>query len=423
MPIEEVVSPRSLKSASTHSNVSLLTGGFDRPYAYGLAMALVDKNVHLDVIGSDTIDSEEMHTTENLNFINLWPSVRGKSTRLVKLWRVVAHYRSLMTYVITAKPRLFHILWNSKIQLFDRTLLMLYYKAFGKKIALTAHNVNQDRRDSKDSWINRITLRIQYHLVDHIFVHTEKMREELIGDFGVAKNSVTVISYPINNAFPDTKLTPQEAKAKLGLSVSDKTILFSGKIKSYKGIEQLFAAFKLVIARDESYRLIVAGAVDKGLEGYMLSLEGTVAEEIAKRQIILEKRFIPDAEMEIYLKAADVLALPYSEIFQSGVLFLGYSFGLPVIATDVGSFREDVIEGETGYICRPGDAEDLARAIETYFSGDLYENLSRRRQDIKNYANANHSWDALARATCDIYAGLLGELKSESVGIDSHSRI
>lgn len=411
MPVDDVLPSRSADCRSAFLNVSLLTGGFDRPYAYGLAMALAAKNVHLDVIGSDTIDSAEMHTTENLNFINLWPSARGRSTRLIKLWRVANHYKSLMTYVITAKPRMFHILWNSKIQLFDRTLLMLYYKALGKKIALTAHNVNQDRRDSKDTWINRVTLRIQYHLTDHIFVHTEKMREELTEEFGVAKNSITVIRYPVNNAFPDTILTASQAKEKLGLSASDKAILFSGKIKSYKGIEYLLAAFKLIIARDESYRLIIAGDVDKGLEGYMRSLEGTVSEEIAARKIILEKRFIPDEEMEIYLKAADVLALPYSEIFQSGVLFLGYSFGLPVIATDVGSFREDVIEGRTGYICKPADARDLARAIETYFASSLYENLSSRRQEIKNYANINHSWDAVAKLTCDVYTGLLGESK------------
>jgi glycosyltransferase involved in cell wall biosynthesis len=53
--------------------------------------------------------------------------------------------------------------------------------------------------------------------------------------------------------------------------------------------------------------------------------------------------------MEVYLKAADVMVLPYNEIFQSGVLFLGYSFGLPVIATDVGSFREEIVEGERGF--------------------------------------------------------------------------
>ena len=46
--------------------------------------------------------------------------------------------------------------------------------------------------------------------------------------------------------------------------------------------------------------------------------------------------FIPDDETEIYFKAADVLVLPYRDIYQSGVLFLGHSFGLPVLAADVG---------------------------------------------------------------------------------------
>ena len=54
---------------------------------------------------------------------------------------------------------------------------------------------------------------------------------------------------------------------------------------------------------------------------------------------------VPDAETELYFKAADVLALPYTHVFQSGVLFLGYNFGLPVIASDVASLREDVVEG------------------------------------------------------------------------------
>ena len=70
--------------------------------------------------------------------------------------------------------------------------------------------------------------------------------------------------------------------------------------------------------------------------------------------------YIPDDETEIYFKAADALVLPYTDIYQSGVLFLGYSFGLPTIATDVGSFREEIIEGETGLICRPADPADLA---------------------------------------------------------------
>ncbi len=95
------------------------------------------------------------------------------------------YYAKLIRYAATAKPRIFHILWNNKFELFDRTLLMLYYKLLGKKIVFTVHNVNAGRRDSKDTRLNRLTLRIQYRLADHIFVHTEKMKRELIEEFGV----------------------------------------------------------------------------------------------------------------------------------------------------------------------------------------------------------------------------------------------
>ena len=142
--------------------VTLLTGGVDRPYAYGLAMALLSKGVSLDVIGSDVVDSPEMHSSPNLRFYNLWPGRRRNATPFSRLSRTLCHYASLVRYAASAKPRVFHILWNSKVQFIDRTLLMLYYKALGKKTVLTAHNVNQGRRDSNDSLFNRITLRIQY---------------------------------------------------------------------------------------------------------------------------------------------------------------------------------------------------------------------------------------------------------------------
>ena len=59
---------------------------------------------------------------------------------------------------------------------------------------------------------------------------------------------------------------------------------------------------------------------------------------MSAQRIVLVDRFIADAEMELFLKAADVLVTPYTGISQSGVLFLAFTFGLPAIASDVGSF-------------------------------------------------------------------------------------
>jgi D-inositol-3-phosphate glycosyltransferase len=389
-------------------DVALLTGGIDRPYAFGLAMALAAKNVQLDVVGNDIVDSPEMHRTANITFVNLWPARQPRPSPIGKVSRTLQHYVSLMRYAAGTSPRVFHILWNSKIQIFDRTLLMLYYKVLGKRVALTAHNVNQAKRDSTDTWLNRITLRIQYHLCDDIFVHTRKMKDELIREFGVKDRSVTVIRHPINNAFPDTSLSPSEAKRRLGLEDAHKTILCLGKIKPYKGIEYLLQAFKKLAAEDMQYRLVIAGEVQKGSESYLESLVQMTPVELKKGLVILKTQFIPDKDMELYLKAADVLVLPYKDIFQSGVLFLGYSFGLPVIATDVGSFREEIIQGETGYLCRPGDPEDLVIAVDTYFASDLFKDLTVRRGRLKEYANANHSWNAVAELTRNAYLTMLG---------------
>ena len=408
---EDVIIHAGSMAQQAEFDVALLTGGFDRPYAYGLAMALVQKGVRLDLIGSDEVDSPEMHTTAGLQFLNLWPS-RSTNRARAKLSRVLKYYARLIRYTAVAEPKIFHILWNSKVQLFDRTLLMLYYKAMGKKIALTAHNVNQGRRDGNDSLLNRLTLRMQYRLTDHIFVHTQKMKAELIAEFGVHDRVVTVIRHPINDAFPDTELTPADAKRKLGLRSSEKAILCFGRIKPYKGIEHLLSAFQQLTKNDPNYRLIIAGEVQKSNEQYMADLKQTIRLELERSQIILKTQFIPDAEMEIYLKAADVMVLPYNEIFQSGVLFLSYTFGLPVIATDVGSFREEIVEGNTGFLCQPGNPADLAKTIDKYFASDLYRNLGERRQEIENYADVHHSWGSVALLTRNAYAKMLGRRPS-----------
>lgn len=404
----EVRAPTDTKPISTvEIEIGLLTGCQDRPYAFGLAMALISKHVRLDVVGSDEVDSPEMHSSLKLHFLNLRGNQRQESNPVRKISRLLIYYARLIRYATRTEAKILHILWNNRFESFDRTLLMLYYKMLGKKIVLTVHNVNQARRDSNDSLLNRLTLRIQYRLSDHIFVHTQKMKSELAEDFGVREGAVTVIPFGINNAVPRTDLTPSDAKRHLGIEAGEKAILFFGRLRPYKGLEHLLAAYQQLATRRPDYRLIIASEPKKGSEEYFEEIQQTIRRVDSQGRIISKIQFIPDKEMELYLKAADVLVLPYKEIFQSGVLFLAYSFGLPVVAADVGSFREEIIEGKTGFLFNPGDAVDLANAIERYFESELYRNLTNRRQEIREYGNTQHSWDAVGEKTVAIYAELL----------------
>ncbi len=405
-PATAIGTPTNEAVPASALEVTLLTAGRDRHYASGLAMALVSQGISLEVIGSDEVDGPEMHTTPKVNFLNLRGSQPQNISVAMKAWDLLSYYARLMRYARSAKPKIFHILWNGKFEYFDRTALMLYYKLLGKRIVFTAHNVNAGKRDLNDSWLNRLTLTIQYRLVDHIFVHTEKMKSELLEDFGVRLQSITVIPYGINNAVPDTDLTPAQAKQRLGVADGEKAILFLGKIRPYKGLEYLLTAFQLLSSRGSNYRLIIAGEPTKQSQVYFDEIRRIINQEFSPAQIIVKMQYIPDTEMELFLKAADVLVLPYKDITQSGVLFLGYSFGLPVVATDVGSLREEIIEGRTGFVCKPTDPVDLAKALETYFQSDLYKELPRRRREIREYGYTQHSWDIVGRLTHAVYTGL-----------------
>jgi glycosyltransferase involved in cell wall biosynthesis len=388
------------------SSVALLTGGADKPYSFGLATSLMSKGVTLDLIGNDDLDCPQFHGQPGVNFLNLRGDQRPDVAIGTKISRVLMYYARLIRYAAAAKPGIFHILWNNKFEFFDRTLLMLYYRLLGKKIVLTLHNVNARTRDGNDTRLNRLTLRIQYRLADHFFVHTEKMKLELIEEFGAPAAEITVIPFGINNAVPNTSLTRTGARQQLGIRENAKAILFFGNITPYKGLEYLTRAFQQILGRHEDYQLIIAGR-PKNCESYWSAIRETIREDVQKGRILLKADFVPDDQTEVYFKAADVLALPYRHIYQSGVLFLGYSFGLPVLAADVGSLKDDIVEGKTGFVFRPDDPLDLARAIEEYFASDLYEGLNNRRQEIRDYAIEHHSWEVVCQMTMRVYSGLL----------------
>jgi len=386
--------------------VALLTGGGDRPYAFGLATEVIRSGAALDLVGSDDLDSPEFHGRPQVRFLNLRGDQRPEVRSAEKVLRVLWYYFRLIRYALTSKPKIFHVLWNNKFQSFDRTVLMLYYKALRKRIALTVHNVNAARRDSRDTLWNRLTLRIQYRLADHLFAHTDKMKVELSEEFGVPKSRITVVPFGINNAVPNTSLTPTRAKQRLGLREQEKAILFFGNIAPYKGLEYLVAAFHEILRRDRDYRLLIAGR-PKDCAEYWERIHASIRGDLESGKILLKAQYIPDEETEAYFKGSDVLVLPYTHIYQSGVLFLAHSFGLPVLAADVGSLKEELVEGKNGFVFRPADPADLARAIERYFSSDLFSRLDQQRGEIRDRAAKQHSWETVGRMTMEVYAGLL----------------
>jgi glycosyltransferase involved in cell wall biosynthesis len=386
--------------------VSLLTGGQDRHYAYGLATVLAARGVRLEIVGSDEVDCPQFHDPPLITFLNLRGDQRRDAGLGEKVARLSRYYARLVRYAFTARPRLFHILWNNRLETVDRTLLMLYYRLLGKRIALTAHNANIAARDSHDSSLNRLTLRIQYRLAHHIFVHTDECKRTICGEFGVRRKAVTVIPYGINNAVPQTAMDSRAARTRLGIDPNDKCVLFFGAIAPYKGLDLLAEAFVEIAERDPAYRLVIAGKPKGGCEQYVEDIRRALAAHLTSGRVQARIDYVPDEEAEVYFKAADVLVLPYRSIFQSGILFFAYSFGLPVIASDIGPFKDEIREGVNGFLCAPHDPHAIAGALERYFHSTIYSNLEDNRRIVKDMAVAKNSWEPVGDITHAVYAGL-----------------
>ena len=92
------------------------------------------------------------------------------------------------------------------------------------------------------------------------------MKREVVECFGVRENRVSVIPYGINNAVPNSALTPRQAKQHFGIADGDKTILFFGQIAPYKGLDYLVDAFETLTTADPAYPLIVAGKPKPGAD-------------------------------------------------------------------------------------------------------------------------------------------------------------
>ena len=389
----------------TPLRVSILTGGRDPHYAVPLISSLALQPALIDVIGSDLFLTDELAGRTNVEVFNLHQINEPNTSAFKKLLRLAGTYWRLIAYAARTDSRLFHILWLTKAELVDTIVLLPAFKLLGKTMVFTAHNVDAGERDGRMTVTGSWMLRRLYRLMDHIFVHTDKMKQQLQHDFAVNAAKITVIPYGLNTAVPESGLTGQQAREKLGFGSNEKIVLSFGHITSYKGLEYAIEAVAILKKQGwDDVRLVIAGGVkDRAAASYYQALLAMIERLDVRPSVITRTEFIPDEDIELYFKSADVCVLPYKTIFQSGVLFLAFRFGLPVVATDVGSMSKDIIKGRTGFICRREDPLDLAHRLKEFFHSSLCHDPIRTRQDIRQLAEAGHAWSAVASTTFDVY--------------------
>lgn len=132
-------------------------------------------------------------------------------------------------------------------------------------------------------------------------------------------------------------------------------ILFFGRIWGYKGLDYLIRAEPLITSRVPNAKIMIAG------EGEDFARYRAMMQH--PENFIVYNEFIPDDQVAAIFQRASVVALPYIEATQSGVVPMAYSYSKPVVATTVGGLPAVVEQGQTGFLVPPRDEQALAAAL------------------------------------------------------------
>ncbi len=191
-------------------------------------------------------------------------------------------------------------------------------------------------------------------------------------------------------------MPPREEALERAREGTGPRFLMFGRLRAYKGLDLLRDAWPLVLARHPGARLQVVG------EGEAEALAPGLA---ALPGVVLEPRWVAEAEIPRLLAAADALVLPYREASQSGVVSLGFALGVPAVATPVGGLAEQVADGVTGAVAAAATPEALAAAMLR-----LCDPAERARlaAGARAAGRALADWDAQAAALVAALRGLVG---------------
>jgi glycosyltransferase involved in cell wall biosynthesis len=247
-----------------------------------------------------------------------------------------------------------------------------------------------------------ILYRVVLPLADHVFVQSERMREDLVAK-GIAWRKLTpvVMGVDLERSVPE-RIAPADDARLAGKRV----LVYLGTTARGRQIDILFDVLRLVRGQYPDALLVLVGeAEDEGQERWLRSR----AREAGVADAVLFTGWLPIEQGWRYVRAAEVGLAPYprGSLLDSGsptkvVEYL--ALGVPVVANDNPDQQRLLREGGGG-LCVPLTPEDFARAIcRLLADADLRRTMAAAG---RAYVRSARSYEAIARHVAQKYAELL----------------
>lgn len=277
-------------------------------------------------------------------------------------------------------------------------------RARGVKVVYTVHDpiAHEELTTRWGGWVRKYQYRFQIpramRLCTKVHVHSSSHIEILKRLYGAEIGSnIYIVAHGggLTKRVAEGDVVPPELMDELPSSLL--TVLFFGRIEAYKGLEYLIRAVYLMEQQGKRVNLVIAGAG---------RIEATLLQRLTSN-VILINRFIHDEEIKYIFNKTDVVVLPYLSATQSGVIPMAYSFGKPVVATDVGTLSEFTLNDKTGMLVAPQNSEALAEALTRMLNDP--EKRKAMGKFALNFMNKNFEWPVVAKQHFAHYAKLVND--------------
>lgn len=267
------------------------------------------------------------------------------------------------------------------------TALLSKAKLAGIKIIGTIHDV----MPFESFYINPAAIELLYSCMDHYIVGSKDEQEKLKLYFQIPEEKVDIVVHGPYTIFDNSLFDKQSARKKLGIPQNKKVILFFGMLRPHKGLNYLIKAFKNILKEIPDAWLYIS--TDLNYSPQLKELPELVKKNGISDKVQLVKKYVPSSEIEPIFKAADVVALPYTKVSQSGVLNIAYAFKKPVVVTNI--FPEaDLIDNKFGKVAKPRDVNSLSeKIIDLLKDKKTADNYGKQ---AFNYATKENSWEKMA---------------------------
>jgi glycosyltransferase involved in cell wall biosynthesis len=248
------------------------------------------------------------------------------------------------------------------------------------------------------AWRERLQ-RGTVELDDKIIAVCEAARQAEIQRSHVSPDKVVTIYNGIDVA-PFAVSTRQAIRRELGIDADAFLLGVIGRLHRQKGHVYLFQALRQVRPQFADVRLLVVG--DCRLRNELVAQ--------AEREGVADVVIFTGARGDIpeILSALDLFVLPSLWEGLPNVVLEAMAAGLPVVATAVGGTPELIINGETGLLVPPQDADSLAQAILHLLANPEQANAMGRagRMHVQSKFAMSHSTLATHQLYHDLINGL-----------------